>query len=76
MESNLNLSTQVSLQFLKPKIGEKRDLYNKTSRLYYLPSLTCNRVTKNYLKSYILDPCPIFRLIRKDYNPHLLQQKL
>ncbi len=66
---------QVPLHFLKSKIGRKEDLYNKLSQLYWLPSFNSKAITNNYLKQYVLEPCSIFRLERKHYNPPHIPHK-
>ena len=74
--SDANPSEEVTLQFLKSKIGNKKDFYNKLSTLYWMPAFNSKVMTKEYMKSYIMEPCPIFRLERKNYNPLIYQEKV
>ena len=60
---------EVPLNYLKDKLGKKKKSYAKLSQKFYLPAFNSKAVTVEYLKSYVLFPCPIFRITRDEFKP-------
>jgi len=68
-------TSKKSLQNIKNKIKSKKHLYEFISQVYQLPSLHCKANTIPYLKSYLSDPCPFFRILRTNFHPPYLSVK-
>lgn len=64
-----NSNVQVPLSTLNSKIKSRFHLYCILSRKYKLPEFSSRAITSNYLKSYLLAPCPVFRIERTEFHP-------
>ena len=67
--------SEVTLALLNSKIKSRFHLYCLLSQKYKLPSFTSRAITTNYLKSYIMFPCPIFRILRNEFHPPFIVTK-
>jgi len=62
-------SSTVFFHQLRDKCKKNLDLYEIISTKYKLPSLSSRAIARNYLKSCMLEPCPVFRIQNKDFRP-------
>ena len=69
MSDTTSRSTELSISALNSKVKSRFHLYCLLSQKYKLPTFTSRAITTNYLKAYVLTPCPIFRILRTDFHP-------
>lgn len=62
-------TAELSLATLNSKVKSRFHLYCLLSQKYKLPTFTSRAITSNYLKAYVLNPCPIFRILRNEFHP-------
>lgn len=59
----------VTLSALNAKFKSRFDLYGFLSQKYKLPNYNSRAITTSYLKAYLKNPCPIFRITRDKFTP-------
>ena len=62
-------SAELSLATLNSKVKSRFHLYCLLSRKFKLPTFSSRAITSNYLKAYVMNPSPIFRILRTDFHP-------
>lgn len=68
-------NAEVSLSILNSKIKSRFHLYCILSKKYRLPDFTSRAITSSYLKAYLMNPCPVFRIPRNEFHPPFIVQR-
>lgn len=66
---NPSNSQELSLSVINSRVKSRFHLYSLLSQIYQLPSFDSKAITSAYLKAYIMNPCPIFRIKRTEFHP-------
>ena len=76
MHQSANPTTQIlTLATVNSRVKSRFHLYGLLSQIYQLPAFDSKAISSNYLKAYIVTPCPIFRIKRVDYHPPFIVSK-
>ena len=74
-QSGNPITQNLTLATVNSRVKSRFHLYGLLSQIYQLPAFDSKAITSNYLKAYIVTPCPIFRIKRTNYHPPFIVSK-